>query len=358
MYCARCGSITPDEAMFCQNCGAYLAPDAGDIPAGKKNTGRTAAILLLALAAVLVPVILLALVNDTKDEGPVLGVSAGQTAGASASGAAGTAADGFRKNYTQLLGGGRDKATVMIYVCGSDLESGGGYATLDIREMLEADLGDNVNVVLETGGSTSWSTGAISGGTVQRWSIEDGRLRELSDLGSTAMLSPDQLGDFISFAAASYPANRYALVFWDHSGGSLYGYGADELYPDTVLFLPDIARALMDSGMKFDFVGFDACLTSSVETAYMLEPYADYLIGSEEMAPAYGWDYTAWLSALGTNTSIDTVELGKVIVDSFPAPNAPPGSGKDATLSVVALREIPAVYGGLRDYMPGASADH
>ena len=96
-----------------------------------------------------------------------------------------------------------------------------------------------------------------------------------------------------------------------------------EVYPETVLFLPDIALAFQNSGVKFDFVGFDACLMGTIETAYMLEPYADYLVGSEETEPAYGWDYTPWLNALGENTSIDTVDLGTVIVDSFLAQNTP-----------------------------------
>ncbi|MCR5235609.1 MAG: hypothetical protein K6E34_00220 [Lachnospiraceae bacterium] len=35
----------------------------------------------------------------------------------------------------------------------------------------------------------------------------------------------------------------------------------------------------------FDFIGFDACLMATVETAYMLSPYADYMIASEEFEP-------------------------------------------------------------------------
>ncbi|MEL4106545.1 clostripain-related cysteine peptidase [Oscillospiraceae bacterium WX1] len=266
-------------------------------------------------------------------------------------------ADGFRNNYTEILGGGRDTVTVMVYVCGSDLESDGGCGTIDLNEMLEADLGDNVNVIVETGGCRSWDMPGIKDGAVQRWAIENHQLVPLQDLGKTGMLNAQQLVDFISFAKDRYPANRYELVFWDHGGGSLYGYGSDELYPDSVLFLSDMATALQNSGVKFDMIGFDACLMGTIETAYMLEPYADYLVGSEETEPADGWDYTTWLNALGQNTSIDTVSLGQIIVDSFLKQNADSGKNgsPDSTLSVVALREIPYVYETLCSYMSNAT---
>ncbi len=37
-------------------------------------------------------------------------------------------------------------------------------------------------------------------------------------------------------------------------------YGIDELYPDDMLELSEISQALNDSGVKFDLIGFDACL--------------------------------------------------------------------------------------------------
>ncbi len=53
-------------------------------------------------------------------------------------------------------GTGAESATVMVYIIGSDLESEGGCASDDIGEMLEADLGDNLNIVLQTGGAFDW----------------------------------------------------------------------------------------------------------------------------------------------------------------------------------------------------------
>jgi hypothetical protein len=282
--------------------------------------------------------------------------SADPTANASPA-VTGIADDGFRYNYTQILGDGDDVVTIMIYICGADLESMYGCGTLDINEILDADLGSSVNVVIQTGGCTNWDAPSIADGEVQRWAVEDGELVLLEELGEASMLDTTELVDLINYSAENYPANRYGLIFWDHGGGSLYGYGFDEMNPDSVLYINEIARAMKATGLKFDFVGFDACLMGTIETAYMLEPYADYMIASEETEPAYGWNYTPWLDALGENPSIDTVELGEIIVDSFIEHNAPmPGEqGQDTTLSIVALREIPYVYDVLCEYMSSAT---
>ena len=208
-------------------------------PPKKKSGGLIAAIIILVLVVILVPVVIVSTVNNQRMP-PVLTtphmagtpeVTDGDTPSSkptpSSGSSAGTSpsqtpskpspsvfADGFRENYTQIVGNGKDKVTVMIYVCGADLESENGCATLDFNEMLAANLGSNVNVVLETGGCSAWSTPGLKDGEVQRWVIQNGKLKELQKLGETPMLTSGQLGDFISFASQKYPANRYELVFW------------------------------------------------------------------------------------------------------------------------------------------------
>jgi hypothetical protein len=41
----------------------------------------------------------------------------------------------------------------MVYLCGSDLESGSGFATMNLSEMKDSLLGPNINVLVETGGA-------------------------------------------------------------------------------------------------------------------------------------------------------------------------------------------------------------
>jgi len=53
---------------------------------------------------------------------------------------------------------------------------------------------------------------------------------------------------------------------------------------------------------------------ATLETAIVLEPYADYMIASEEVEPGIGWYYTGWITALSRNTSIKTIDLGKSLL--------------------------------------------
>jgi len=250
-------------------------------------------------------------------------------------------AAGAREKYTQILGGGRDEMTIMLYLCGTDLESRSQMATSDLQEMLNADLSDKINLIVYTGGCAKWQNNVLSNRTNQIWQLTNKGLSCLDDnVGNKSMTDPDTLSSFIRFCAKNYPANRMSLIFWDHGGGSVSGFGYDEKHPSSgSMDLAEIDQALTKSGVKFDFVGFDACLMATTETALMLSKHADYLIASEETEPGIGWYYTDWLSKLSDNTSLSTLEIGREIIDGFVDTCARKCAGQSTTLSIVDLAE-------------------
>ena len=230
-----------------------------------------------------------------------------------------TVAPGARKKYTKLLGGGKDTATILVYMCGTDLESRSGMGTADLQEMLGARFGDKINLLVYTGGCSRWQNNQVSSSKNQIWQVKDGQLLNLQkDLGSVSMTDPDTLSGYIRWGVKNYPASRYQLILWDHGGGSVSGYGYDEKFASSgSMSLAGVDAALRDAGVKFDFIGFDACLMATAETALTLTQYADYLIASEETEPGVGWYYTDWLTAFGADSSQPTIQLGEKIVDSF-----------------------------------------
>ncbi|MBR4161900.1 MAG: hypothetical protein IKR11_00165, partial [Solobacterium sp.] len=249
---------------------------------------------------------------------------------------------GARDKYTVLKGNGKDVVTVMVYMCGTDLESNYGMATSDINEMINATQSSKVNVILETGGTKQWKNRVMSAGTNQRWKIAKGGIQPLEqNLGRKAMTEPSTLTDFIQYCAKNYPADRYMLIFWDHGGGSVTGYGYDQLYPNGSMSVDEIAAALKAGGVKFDIIGFDACLMANMETAIAVEPYGDYLLASEETEPGTGWYHTDYLNLLANNTSVSTLELGKKVIDDFCTKNQSGGTAGDKnTLSLIDLAEF------------------
>ena len=255
-----------------------------------------------------------------------------------------TVADGARDKYTVLKGDGKDTTTIMVYMCGTDLESRGAMASKDMQEMLNATVADNINLIVYTGGCAGWKNNFVSNKTNQIYQIKNGKMNLIKDnLGDLPMTDPNTLSSFIKWGAQNYKADRYDLIFWDHGGGSVTGYGYDEKHREAgSMNLAGINKALTDGGLKYDFVGFDACLMATVETGLMLDAHSDYMIASEETEPGIGWYYTNWLTELSKNPSMSTLEIGKIIVDDFVAQCNQQCAGQKTTLSVVDLAELTA----------------
>ena len=235
----------------------------------------------------------------------------------------------------------------MIYMCGTDLESKYGMGTSDLGEMVKATISDKVNVIVETGGCRAWKNNIVSSSVNQIYQVQTGGLRRLeSDFGKSYMTDPDNLASFIQYCKKNFPADRNILIFWDHGGGSLSGYGYDEkqgsgfgVSADTMT-LPEIKAALQKGGCVFDWIGFDACLMATLETAMVCNDYADYMIASEESEPGTGWYYTDWLTQLSKNTSVSTESIGKTIVDTFVTASQRAQANAQVTLSVVDLAKM------------------
>ena len=119
---------------------------------------------------------------------------------------------------------------VYWYLCGSDLESEGGFATVDLNELLEVALPENVTVVIETGGAAQWQNEVIDGSLLQRYVYDSEGLTLVDEQPSASMGDSETLEEFLRFARENYPADRTAVVFWNHGGGSVSGASFDELY--------------------------------------------------------------------------------------------------------------------------------
>lgn len=259
-----------------------------------------------------------------------------------------------RSRRTQI-NGTNDQFTIMVYMCGTDLETNFGAATADILEMCAADINDNANILLYTGGTSKWQNSAIRPDTNQIWQVmhEDIVCIE-EDLGARSMTDPSTLSSFVSYCGEHYPANRNVLILWDHGGGALYGYGVDENFGGDSMQINEIDAALEDAGVTFDFIGFDACLMGTVETACMAEHHADYMIGSEEVEPGCGWFYTNWLNLVCSDPSISTEEIGKTIVNDYIQVCWEENANDECTLGIVDLTQMGNVYNALCTFAANA----
>ena len=218
---------------------------------------------------------------------------------------------------------GRAAWTLMVYLdADNDLER---PMMRNLAEMTRVGSTAAVNLIVLAArsprGDGLYSNDAVV--NLPNWSgakllrVEKGRLRELADWGAADMGDPAVLSRFIKTAVAGYPAERYGLILGDH-GMAWAGAAVSESSDSDSLALDEIASAFADAKVgRVELVGFDACVMGSLEVARTLAPLARYLVASEEIEPADGWDYAALLTALARTPSMDGAALGRVIVDTY-----------------------------------------
>lgn len=198
---------------------------------------------------------------------------------------------------------------------------GDGAASTDISEIVSTELPDNVTIVLQTGGSARWSHAMVNPNRTQRFVFHEGVLDEVANMHIQDSCDPATLTDYIKFCNDNYKSDHMALILWDHGAGA-FGYGVDEIF-NSGFSLAEVREALMNAvepnatNPYYDFIGFDACLMATVETAKTIDGFAQYLVASEETEPGDGWDYYSWLEGFSDNPAMNGAQIGQVIADTY-----------------------------------------
>lgn len=252
------------------------------------------------------------------------------------------------------------KWTFMVYMAGDNNLSAAGDE--DLAEMRKIGSSNDVNVVVEFDKAGNRGT--------NRYCIQRNGVNEfILPMPETDSGDPKVLIDFIDWAAKNYPAERYALVLWNHGCGweplemdkiahkvrsvdynereaiersaSPLGHVFFRTTLEKIFSIPSsseraicsddgtghsldtielgnvLAQAVQILGQPLDLLGMDACLMSNLEVAYQAQPYVKYIVASEESEPAEGWPYSDVLEKLVAAPSMATAELAKQIVDSY-----------------------------------------
>jgi len=281
----------------------------------------------------------------------------------------------------------------MVYMAGDNNLSSAG--DVDLNEMRQAGSSDRVNVLVEFDNAGNQGTRRIRIG-------KDGRGEAVDSLGETDSGSPEVLSGFIEWAAENYPADRYALILWNHGGGwepgevdriarsvASPGYTGREISErsssplgrvlfrssleqifslpgpseraicsddgsghslDTIELGRVIAAGAETIGQRFDLLGMDACLMSNLEVAYQVRDHVRYVVGSEENEPGEGWPYDRILGRLVTDPAIETAEFARSIVADYVAWYKRKDPASVVTQAAMDLGVIGSVTGPLDEF--------
>ncbi|MDD6762193.1 MAG: clostripain-related cysteine peptidase [Clostridiales bacterium] len=213
------------------------------------------------------------------------------------------------------------KQTIFIFMIGSDMSQYAGY---DICEMLGSGYSDrDTNVILIAGGSKSWSIDALNTNPVSVYKLTEDGFVSLNEKNNYNIFDTDDIYSLMFRYMARYRADSYSVLFWDHGGGFVNGFGKDESGENAGIsteklagVFADIKRDVkQDYGMdyNYDIVGFDACFMADVQTAQEFAKAGfKYFIGSEDAESFYGWSY----DFLGSPVlSLGGGELCRAVID-------------------------------------------
>lgn len=261
-------------------------------------------------------------------------------------------------NSSVPITGEKGNYTVMIYMCGSDLESGydgystdvnnAGLASLDISEILSVSgQPEGVNIIIETGGSKAWKNKNISNAKLGRYHVENKKLVKDEELAYESMGKSSTFQSFLEWGLSKYPAEKTGVVLWNH-GGAMWGVCYDEKKSDDALTNSEVNTALKNAFKntgrteKLEWIGYDACLMQVQDIAYKNSQYFNYMVGAQESEAGEGWEYNTWIDDVYTGK--DTNTILKAICDGFIASYdrkyGSQGYANDQTLSFLDLSKV------------------
>ncbi len=231
---------------------------------------------------------------------------------------------------------------VLVYLNGTDLESGSGAATRLVNQAINASSSGNTRFVIMAGGTRKWQHPAMQNandGNTVSYVVENGTIKELKQYGTQKeYMSPDMITTFINDTKAMYSSGHTSLVFWDHGGGAAGGYGRNEVTRKK-MSSSAVSTGVKNSGTVFESIGFDTCLMGSLDVASNFSGTAKYFLGSQENEGNYGWDFNSF-STYGTT---DFVTFGKKLIDDYDVyTRANDSKGSTRTLALYDLNSVGA----------------
>jgi hypothetical protein len=253
------------------------------------------------------------------------------------------------------------KWTFMVYMAGNNSLS--DVAGSDLDEMRQVGSSPDVQVLAFIKQANTRQAQRIRVG-------KDGLDEVAEQLGDVDSGDPQTVIDFIRWGVESAPAEKYAVILWNHGGGwtpddldQLYsqarldsGVTRNELnrranqHVARLFFTTTIEKILaqptegqrqicnddgsghsLDTlelgrvielaasaiGHRIDLLGMDACLMSTLEVAYQVRSNVDVIVGSEDLEPGAGWCYDQILNRLSANPDLTARELGTTVVEQY-----------------------------------------
>ena len=233
----------------------------------------------------------------------------------------------------QARSGSVKKWTFMVYMCAdNDLDARGPE---DIAELELAGSSENSNILVQLDRANGparryYITKRAPESPVDDWGVTS---KMEADLGELDMGDHRQLVDFFRWSAKNHPAEKYALVIWNHgSGWKPAARAAGATNPETraiafdfdsknSISTPALGEAMRAmSGIiskKVDILVMDACLMQMIEVAWEVSDDVNYICASEDIEPDSGMPYRPVCDIINKYPKVSARALSIITAGAF-----------------------------------------
>ncbi len=143
--------------------------------------------------------------------------------------------------------------TVLVYIAGdNDL---GEFGLIDMNEMEKVGSSDEVDIIVQFDGSDEYTPDTPG---AKRYYIKKDKDDEkvtspiLADLGEVDMGSKKTFRDFVEFGVMNYPANKTAIIMWNHGNGWYQDVESSSIDITTPQDVEQLVQAV-EAAQKGDF---------------------------------------------------------------------------------------------------------
>lgn len=236
------------------------------------------------------------------------------------------------------------------------------FASRNIEQMAKVGSNKHINIIVHLDIKDK-----MGKKITRRYFIEKNRIMqtdlELTQQGPMDSGDEKTLISCAKWAISRYPARHHALIFWNHGMGPIDPVIGKTINPTELFYFNPLTQMLeLDRsvgfldlicttkgalrgvcwddetgnyltnqklvrglsticteylhGKKFSLIGFDACCMASVEIADLISPYAEVMVGSQEVELGTGWNYHRVLEPFEYK-SLDKHALASHIVSQY-----------------------------------------
>jgi len=183
-------------------------------------------------------------------------------------------------------------------------------------------------------------------------------------LGDVNSGDPDTLVNFVKWGMKNYPANKYAIIIWDHGLGwrskgarssVLRSICDDEAYNDSISeyeLRQAFSQIREHYGKKVELIGMDACLMGMLEVANDIQDSGKWFCASStlmEMSPA-GWPYDYFLEDLRQEPDMSGQDLARAMVTRYRQYYEAYGSLQEASFAGMSLDRTNNVISAVNEF--------